>query len=42
MIDRRGFRLATVRRMEKVAHVGGGFGAWRDAGGPTEAVEKRK
>ena len=28
--------------LEKVAHVGGGFGAWREAGGPTEAVEPRK
>ena len=28
--------------MEKVAHVGGGFGAWREAGGAVEAVEKRK
>ena len=24
--------------LEKVAHVGGGFGAWREAGGPTETV----
>ena len=23
--------------MERVAHVGGGFGAWKQAGGPTEA-----
>jgi rhodanese-related sulfurtransferase len=28
--------------LEKVAHVGGGFGAWREAGGATEAVERRK
>ena len=28
--------------LEKVAHVGGGFGAWREAGGPTETMERRK
>jgi rhodanese-related sulfurtransferase len=28
--------------LEKVAHVGGGFGAWREAGGKIEAVERRK
>jgi rhodanese-related sulfurtransferase len=28
--------------LAKVAHVGGGFGAWREAGGPTDAIEKRK
>lgn len=28
--------------LERVAHVGGGFGAWRKAGGPMELVEKRK
>jgi rhodanese-related sulfurtransferase len=28
--------------LEKVAHVGGGFGAWREAGGPMETAEKRK
>ena len=28
--------------LEKVAHVGGGFGAWREAGGATETVERRK
>jgi rhodanese-related sulfurtransferase len=28
--------------LEKVAHVGGGFGAWREAGGAVETVEKRK
>jgi len=28
--------------LEKVAHVGGGVSAWREAGGPMEAVEKRK
>lgn len=28
--------------LEKVAHVGGGFGAWREAGGLVETVEKRK
>ena len=27
--------------LAKVAHVGGGFTAWREAGGPTEAVEPR-
>ena len=26
---------------EKVAHVGGGFSAWKMAGGPVEAVEAR-
>ena len=37
--------LATqaVQRMglTPVAHIRGGFGAWRDAGGPTETVEKK-
>src|SRR3984957_20461730 len=28
--------------LEKVAHVGGGFGAWREAGGLVETVERRK
>jgi rhodanese-related sulfurtransferase len=28
--------------LEKVAHVGGGFGAWREAGGQVETVERRK
>lgn len=28
--------------LAKVAHLGGGFGAWREAGGPTETIEKRK
>ena len=28
--------------LEKVAHVGGGFGAWRETGGATETVERRK
>ena len=28
--------------LEKVAHVGGGFGAWCEAGGATEPVERRK
>ena len=28
--------------LQRVAHVGGGFGAWRKAGGPMELVEKRK
>ena len=28
--------------LEKVAHVGGGFGAWREAGGATETMERRK
>jgi rhodanese-related sulfurtransferase len=28
--------------LEKVAHVGGGFGAWRESGGPTETVDRRK
>jgi rhodanese-related sulfurtransferase len=27
--------------MEKVAHIEGGFGAWRDAKGPVEAVKPR-
>ena len=27
--------------LAKVAHVGGGFGAWREAGGAVEAVAKR-
>jgi rhodanese-related sulfurtransferase len=28
--------------LEQVAHIGGGFGAWREAGGNVEAVEPRK
>ncbi len=28
--------------LEKIAHVGGGFGAWREAGGTVETVERRK
>ena len=28
--------------LERVAHVAGGLAAWREAGGPVEAVEKRK
>ena len=34
----------TVQRMglKPVAHVRGGFGAWREAGGPVEAPEPRK
>jgi hypothetical protein len=28
--------------LEKIAHVGGGFGAGREAGGKIEAVERRK
>ncbi len=28
--------------LARVAHVGGGFGAWREAGGAVEAVERRK
>ena len=28
--------------LERVAHVAGGLAAWREAGGPMEAVEKRK
>jgi rhodanese-related sulfurtransferase len=28
--------------LENVAHVAGGLAAWREAGGPVEAVEKRK
>jgi rhodanese-related sulfurtransferase len=34
----------TVQRMglKPVAHVAGGFGAWKDAGGPVEAPESRK
>ena len=28
--------------LENVAHVAGGLAAWREAGGPMEAVEKRK
>src|SRR5262245_56447493 len=34
----------TVQRMglKPVAHVRGGFGAWRAAGGPVEALEPRK
>ena len=33
----------TVQEMglERVAHVGGGFAAWRDAGGPVEIPEKK-
>jgi rhodanese-related sulfurtransferase len=34
----------TAQRMglEPVAHIGGGFGAWRSAGGPVETIEKPK
>jgi len=28
--------------LKPVAHMGGGFAAWRDAGGPVEKVEPRK
>jgi len=28
--------------LEPVAHMGGGFAAWRDAGGPVEKFEKKK
>jgi len=28
--------------LKPVAHMGGGFGAWRDAGGPVEQVEPKK
>ena len=28
--------------LENVAHVAGGFAAWREAGGPMETAEKRK
>jgi rhodanese-related sulfurtransferase len=28
--------------LDKVAHIEGGFKAWREAGGQTESVEKRK
>ena len=28
--------------LAKVAHIAGGFGAWRTAGGPTEAVKPRR
>src|SRR5664280_2227336 len=28
--------------LKPVAHMGGGFGAWRDAGGPVEKVEPKK
>jgi rhodanese-related sulfurtransferase len=28
--------------LQPVAHIGGGFAAWRDAGGPVEKVEPRK
>jgi rhodanese-related sulfurtransferase len=28
--------------LEKVAQVGGGFGAWREAGGQVETVERRR
>ncbi len=28
--------------LEKVAHVAGGLGAWREAGGTVETVERRK
>ena len=28
--------------LKPVAHIGGGFAAWRDAGGPIEKVEPRK
>jgi rhodanese-related sulfurtransferase len=28
--------------LKPVAHLGGGFAAWRDAGGPVEKVETRK
>jgi len=27
--------------LENVAHIGGGFGAWREAGGAVETVETR-
>ena len=34
----------TITRMglERVAHVGGGFSAWKEAGGPVEAVAERR
>ncbi len=28
--------------LKPVAHMGGGFAAWRDAGGPVEKVEPKK
>src|SRR6266700_695596 len=28
--------------LKPVAHIGGGFGAWRDAGGPVEKFEPKK
>lgn len=28
--------------LKPVAHIGGGFSAWRDAGGPTAPLEKKK
>jgi len=28
--------------LEKVAHIGGGLSAWREAGGSVESIEKRK
>jgi 3-mercaptopyruvate sulfurtransferase SseA len=28
--------------LEPVAHIGGGFGAWRSAGGPIETAAKPK
>jgi rhodanese-related sulfurtransferase len=36
-----GAKTAHDMGLAKVAHVAGGFGAWREAGGPTEQMEKR-
>ncbi len=43
-----GMRLALAAKtaqdmgLKPVAHMGGGFAAWRDAGGPVEKVEPKK
>lgn len=34
-------KLAQDMGLERVAHVGGGFGAWKSAGGPVAAIEKK-
>src|ERR1700753_460202 len=38
----RAARTAQDMGLKRVAHMGGGFAAWRDAGGPVEAWEPKK
>jgi len=35
-------KVAKEMRLKPVAHIGGGFTAWREAGGATEKVEPKK